>query len=195
LSTLRSNSSFCHPVLEFAPPAPGAAFVAALGPRAIVVGDHAVEAGADRAAELRPVPRRVPDRSPFLARRENCQFAGQLEFDDLRQRLVVAFLVLGDRRRMGEREPDVVGGGLTEVAHHEFDDVPVGGVLLHEHRYVRPDLVGLALVESPELAVQVDQRGDAERQGGPRGDRQPARGPETGEVPPAVLNPFHRAPR
>jgi hypothetical protein len=60
-----------------------------------------------------------------------------------------------------EVESDVVGGGLSEVPHHQLDDVPIGGMRLHEHRHLWPYLLALELAVLRELAVGPEQHDDA----------------------------------
>ena len=96
-------------------------------------------------------------------------------------------LVRGDRRRVGEVEAHVVRGGLAEVAHDELDDVPIRGVRLHEHRDLRPDLIGLELAIPLDLAIGVEEPDDAERDCGPHRDRQPTSRSKAGQIGPAVL--------
>jgi len=75
---------------------------------------------------------------------------------------------------IGEIERDVVRRHLPEVADHQLDQVPVRRVRLHEHGHLRADLILLELAILGQLAVHRDQYDDAERQGGPRRDGQPA---------------------
>src|SRR5882757_10047817 len=92
-----------------------------------------------------------------------------------------------------ELQADVMGGGLPEVPHHQLDDVPVGGVRLHEHRDLWPDLLGSELAVLLELAIGPPENGEAEHQCRPRGDRQPVPGAEVRQIAPPIVDPVHCA--
>ncbi len=90
---------------------------------------------------------------------------------------------------MYEVEPDVVRRGLPEVAHHEFDDMPVRRVRFHVNHHVRPQFIALSMQAIPlECARSEQQRTQPERQPGPRRDRQPSCRPQAAQIGPPILN-------
>lgn len=157
---------------------------------AVVIADGPGETRLDAAADLGAVEGGVPHQAPFLAGRQHRQLPGQAQFDDVGVAVGGAF-VFGHGRRIVERELNVIGRGPAEVADHEFDHVPVGGMRLHEHPDVRAGLLRGGAAVAGDLAVGEDQCDDGEGDRRPRCPRYPGAGPDVRDPMPAVLDPTH----